>query len=666
MATKTYWDFDLLIEATESGYRARVLDSPAGQASTVFTLPFSDLELENFLLRVGRPRRGVRRLESPEMAAARAFGGRLFGAIFAGDVRSCLRSSLNQARQEGAGVRIRLRFGDPSGLADLPWEYLYDAALDRFLVLSVDSPLVRYLDLPERVEPLAVQPPIRILVMISCPSDYAPLAVDREWAKLKTALRDLEQQGLVTLERLETATLAALQQRLRRGEYHVFHFVGHGGFDEHAQDGVLILEDERGLGRPVSGRYLGTLLHDERTLRLAILNACEGARTSRSDPFAGAAQSLVQQGVPAVIAMQFEITDEAAITLAHEFYAALTDGYPVEAALTEARRAVFAQDNDVEWGTPVLYLRAPDGYIFDLEQTPDERRREAQVIPPSAAARPPAMARRLQLTLPASGPWLWVAVPIVLLLFALASGGVYWLISNLLESTPTPTHPVPTLAAEQSHTPVPTSTWTRTPLPAPATTTPPPTPTPTPTATPTPTLIPPTSTPSRWSAKLPFMRDESGWIATGGQVGTGSGQMPQAGDLDSDAAVRAFLSFDLTDIPSNARVQSATLTLPEADLVGKPFSDLRSLMIEAVWYGSSLEKTAYSTPGYFMLRGSLEAPPYLIGVTTAVDEAMARGYRRFQVRFCFSLATDRDRSADQYIIRTDQQAPVLEIFYGLY
>jgi tetratricopeptide (TPR) repeat protein len=123
----------------------------------------------------------------------------------------------------------------------------------------------------------------------------------------------------------------------------------------------------------VSGRYLGMLLHDLRSLRLAVLNACEGARTSRTDPFAGTAQSLAQEGIPAVIAMQFEITDEAAITFAHEFYQAVADGYPVDAALAEARKAIFAQGNDVEWGTPVLYLRSPNGQIFEVAATSSSR-----------------------------------------------------------------------------------------------------------------------------------------------------------------------------------------------------------------------------------------------------------------------------------------------------
>ena len=58
--------------------------------------------------------------------------------------------------------------------------------------------------------------------------------------------------------------------------------------------------------------------------------------------------------------MQFEITDDAAITFSHDFYAAIADGYPVDAALAEARKAIFTSGNDVEWGTPVLYMRTPD------------------------------------------------------------------------------------------------------------------------------------------------------------------------------------------------------------------------------------------------------------------------------------------------------------------
>jgi CHAT domain-containing protein len=157
-----------------------------------------------------------------------------------------------------------------------------------------------------------------------------------------------------------------LRQRLRRGDWHVFHFVGHGGFDQQTQDGVLVLEDQNGRGRLVSGQDMGVLLNDYDPLRLVVLNACEGARADPTDPFAGTAQTLIQQGIPAVVAMQFEITDLAAIVFAHELYAVVADGYPLDAALAHARKAVYTDVSQVEWATPVLYLRAPDGRVFDI------------------------------------------------------------------------------------------------------------------------------------------------------------------------------------------------------------------------------------------------------------------------------------------------------------
>jgi hypothetical protein len=363
-----YQDFDLLIDRAGENLRAQVINSPAGQAMAEFRLPFSEDKLENFLLKLGgRMRRGTtRRVETQEMTAAKAFGAALFSAVFSGDVKACFRSSFDEARRHNTGLRIRLRLADPT-VVDLPWEYLYNPAVNRFLALSIHTPLVRYMDLPERIQPISVTPPIRVLVMISSPTDFPALDVEAEWTRLNEALADLISRNQIAIERLDDATLEALQRRLRRERYHIFHFIGHGEFDDNSQEGVLILEGDKDRGHRVGSQSLGMMLHDHETLRVAILNACEGARTSRTDPFAGSAQSLVQQGIPAVIAMQFEIADDVASRFAHEFYGALADGYPIDASLTEARKSIFAARHEVEWGTPVLYLRAPDGRIFDVD-----------------------------------------------------------------------------------------------------------------------------------------------------------------------------------------------------------------------------------------------------------------------------------------------------------
>jgi hypothetical protein len=73
--------------------------------------------------------------------------------------------------------------------------------------------------------------------------------------------------------------------------------------------------------------------------------------------------------------MQFKITDEAALTFGHALYEAIANGYPLDAATTEARIAVLADGNLTEWGTPVLYLRAPDGRIFDIQPPSAEQAR---------------------------------------------------------------------------------------------------------------------------------------------------------------------------------------------------------------------------------------------------------------------------------------------------
>ncbi len=231
---------------------------------------------------------------------------------------------------------------------------------------------MRYLDLPDPPRPVSVEGPLRLLVMISNPSDYPKLDVEQEWSLLNGALAEEQADGRVVVERL-AANMKELRRRLRREQFHVFHFVGHGRYRPDWGSGVLVMEDRYGRSHEVPGDELGSLLNEYDETRLAVLNACEGARSDdASDPFAGLAQSLIRQGLPAVVAMQFEITDDAAIIFAQELYGAIADGLPLEAALAEARGAIRDEGNLTEWGTPVLYSRAPDGHLFDVTRPPRE------------------------------------------------------------------------------------------------------------------------------------------------------------------------------------------------------------------------------------------------------------------------------------------------------
>lgn len=390
---KQYRDFVIRIEPgdTPGAYRVEA-QGAASEARCSFAVPFEALAIENFLLRVGRPRSANHRGRVPQpMQHTVDFGGRLFEALIHGEVRDIFIRERQDAENNDQGLRIQLRLNATPELTDLPWEFLYDGR--DFLALSDVTPLVRYLELPAPPRPLKVDLPLRVLVTISAPDDLPPLDVSEEAQKVEQALGALIERGLVQVEYSEAAHLNILQKQLRSAKaqgrpYHVWHFIGHGAFDSASRASVLAFTDEHVKSQLIGGFQLGTLFKSYPEVRLVFLNACEGARTDREDPFAGVAAALVERGCPAVVAMQFEITDTAAIRLAGEFYSALVDGLPVDAALSEARRAVFFIPNWVEWATPVLFMRVRDGRLFDVDQerARQEAERQEQARQQAAAA----------------------------------------------------------------------------------------------------------------------------------------------------------------------------------------------------------------------------------------------------------------------------------------
>ncbi len=371
-----YLDFDIEIgPGSGREYPVVVVHSAAGEAQETMHFPFDELALENRLkdLQIALLRSGGKRrqIHSPEEQTVQKFGQALFNALFTGEVHSCYVVSQREAFYQGKGLRLKLRI-QSSELAALPWEFLYDAGQAEYVCLSNKTPIVRYLELPQPPQPLVVTPPIRILGMIVNPTELANLDVESEKLRLEKATEDLQANGLVELTWLQGQTWQDLQRAMRQGPWHIFHFIGHGGFDSHTDEGLIVLKDSADKIRYLSASHLGRLLADHRPLRLVVLNSCEGARGSEHDIFSSTAAILVRRSIPAVLAMQYEITDRAAIELSRAFYEALADGMPVDAAVSEARKAIsLGVENTVEWGTPVLYMRSLDGVLFDIVQKPN-------------------------------------------------------------------------------------------------------------------------------------------------------------------------------------------------------------------------------------------------------------------------------------------------------
>ena len=383
-----YLDFDLEIgPGSGQTYPVAVIRSPAGEAHGTLNFPFDEAALKERLDQVQTALAGSNQERRQAMPMVQEFGQRLFEALFSGDIRSCYDVSQREAsRQDDRGLRLKLRIQAPD-LAALPWEFLYDVRQGEYVCMSRQTPIVRYLELSQSAQPLPVKPPLKILGMIASPSDQAALDIQREQGRVREALKGLMEDGLVELTWLGGQTWRDLQRAMRGGPWHIFHFIGHGGVDPNAGEGLLALADEDGRTHLMTATQMAHLLADHRSLRLALLNACEGAQGNERDLFSSTAATLARHGIPAVLAMQYEISDRAAIECTRSFYEALADSMPVDAAVSEARKAISLEiANTLEWATPVLYMRSSEGALFEIEQKPASQPEPVRAAPVAAVA----------------------------------------------------------------------------------------------------------------------------------------------------------------------------------------------------------------------------------------------------------------------------------------
>ncbi|MDH6262175.1 CHAT domain-containing protein [Bradyrhizobium sp. BR13661] len=397
MPVAEYEDFELEIGSDlplgggPQQYYGRVVRSPAGEApkSQVkfwFSAPgeLAKLrgELENAVLEIDEKNHQGPATRGEQVL--RDFGRGVFRSVFT-DVPSIQRI---YERSKGAAqdLRIKLRI-EAADLAGLPWEYLYDED-DMPGFVSLTRPIVRYLETAGGVGRMGVKGPLRILGMIADPStsEWPKLNVVKERDRINKGIDALQHEGKVDFQWVPGGTGKDLMKKLLEGDWHIFHFIGHGGVEEAlpgaGASGFVVMVDED--GKPVKkfATDLAMMLTGaKRSLRLIVLNCCESARINVGDRFGNPAIGLMKTGwLPAVVAMQFPITDNAAISMSEGFYAALAGNRPIDDAVTLARK--FIQEKSrVEWGIPVLYMRSPDGRIFDVEapQPP---------VPPPEAARP--------------------------------------------------------------------------------------------------------------------------------------------------------------------------------------------------------------------------------------------------------------------------------------
>jgi hypothetical protein len=358
-------------------FRVEVVDSPAGHASATVRLDVDSLLrrrglLQQAVLASTVLTRGLTESERP----VRDTGRKLFAALLGADeVAGRYQASAALSSERGQGLRVVLRIDTPA-LAGLPWEAMFDHSAGTYVCRQ--NQLVRHVPVASVPAPLRVEPPLRILGVVSSPRGLPALDVEKERDQLARALARPAAAGLAEVHWAPSATWANLQDLLLDEEWHVMHFIGHGDFEPERDEGVLALEREDGRVDRVAAHRLVDLLRQARPMpRLVVLNSCSGAATGATDLFSGTAAALVRGGVSAVAAMQYEISDNAAVAFARGFYAAIAHGRGVDDAVSSGRVAILGLgDKTLEWITPVLYLRGRDSHLFTLPGRPADRSHE--------------------------------------------------------------------------------------------------------------------------------------------------------------------------------------------------------------------------------------------------------------------------------------------------
>jgi len=367
-----------------------VRSSHYGRSSGPLRLPFA-LEavtevlsaLERRLRHVWPPEDGAKPEKDGFPTDPRAVGEGLFQALFSEATASTFDRAFarieDRRDEDGQRLGLRIRFvfdpedPDLTPWSVVPWELLRRGETREFLAQGRRTPVVRCLDVPRPLRPLPVEGKLRILLIESSPMGVRRLDVRRERLRIREELAARAEE--VELLELPRAELGCLRDFLLSEPVHVLHFMGHGDLTADGE-GLLCFEDEVGWVKKVPAETLAAHLRESGTLKLVVLNACTSGAFPRDrgrDPFNATAASLAMASIPAVVAMQFPVSDRAAIDFSTALYRRLAAGDPIEAAVTEGRLAVLGDEVCAdEWITPVVYLRGERGELFGGAAGPGE------------------------------------------------------------------------------------------------------------------------------------------------------------------------------------------------------------------------------------------------------------------------------------------------------
>lgn len=302
-----------------------------------------------------------------------AMGVELHEALKRGEVGEEFFKKLGHIDSDpGLGLRLRV-LSDPSkkplhAIASAPWEALCDKkeGPSGFLGRRRRFPISRYFPGGGTIRPLGVEGPLKVLLVPAVPEGPEPVATEEE---MQAICDVLEEVPGIRPER-GPSTLQEVRDQVMDDGFHVVHFIGHGGFDKNMGTTWVTFEGEDRQPARWRGDLLANRLIDLPTLRLVVLSNCYGAtlvRHKNHDAYKTVAPALMRANIPALVAMQFPISDGAAIAFSRRFYARLAKHDPIDVAVSEARLSIDDLDETpetrIQWPLPAVFTRVEDGRL---------------------------------------------------------------------------------------------------------------------------------------------------------------------------------------------------------------------------------------------------------------------------------------------------------------
>ncbi len=294
-------------------------------------------------------------------------------------------------RDRQARCRILIEFDrNAYDLAALPWEYLSiqedkQQSISKFFWCADATgqfDLIRYVapDFPAVEQPVILpRQSLNVILVINNPSDRP---VDK--LKMITCLEKIRNKNelfsLYTNAALINPPFHKLRERLTEflkyidGPY-VLHILGHAHMNKE-QSGIFFINDDD-LAEEVKSDDFADLFDKNvpgfRQPDLVVLQACESGQVGEKGN--GIGFLLAKKGIPAVVAMQNEITEDAAENFVREFYYSLLKGDDVARAVTKGRTYMATKYNkddkktdqhysDNTFGSPIVFISSESPFYL--------------------------------------------------------------------------------------------------------------------------------------------------------------------------------------------------------------------------------------------------------------------------------------------------------------